>query len=170
MRRGSGVIISIWRLHRNPKYWADPDVFDPDRWCVWGRRGCVQRRWRALTWPAGTPVCHRVCRLPENSAGRHPYAYLPFSAGPRNCIGQKFAQAGMSPARWARSRLRDALAHGGRARTGRFPHGGGWNRGEDLSNQDSAKLHPRAGQGHHPVHSRCAQSPVSLPRWHPSLG
>lgn len=59
--KGTSLAIATVGLHRNPEVWPAPLEFNPDRF------------------------------LPENSQGRHPFAYVPFSAGPRNCIGQRFA-------------------------------------------------------------------------------
>jgi cytochrome P450 len=62
VRKGTFVFIPIYAIHRHRLLWTDPDVFDPDRFS------------------------------PERSVGRHRFAYLPFGAGPRVCIGQAFAQ------------------------------------------------------------------------------
>ncbi|XP_050664272.1 cytochrome P450 4C1-like [Leptidea sinapis] len=59
---GSGILISIWGIHRNQNIWgSDADCFDPDRF------------------------------LPERLSGLHPCAYIPFSYGPRNCLGYQYA-------------------------------------------------------------------------------
>jgi cytochrome P450 len=55
------VTITTYPLHRNRRVWKNPDSFDPGRFTV------------------------------EQTKGRPRYAYLPFGAGPRVCIGASFA-------------------------------------------------------------------------------
>lgn len=58
---GSRIMLSPYMTHRHPDFWDEPEKFDPDRW------------------------------LPEKEAQRHPYAYHPFAAGQRICIGNNFS-------------------------------------------------------------------------------
>ena len=64
--RRSIVAILPWVVHRHHRLWTDPDRFDPDNFS------------------------------PERRAARHRFAYLPFSAGPRVCVGAGFAMTQMT--------------------------------------------------------------------------
>jgi cytochrome P450 len=61
--RGDIVSLWPWLLHRHKRLWEDPDAFDPDRFA------------------------------PERKAERHRFQYIPFGAGPRTCVGARFATA-----------------------------------------------------------------------------
>ena len=61
VRKGTSVNVLPWLIHRHRRLWDDPERFDPDRFS------------------------------PERAAGRPRFAYMPFGAGPRVCIGQVLA-------------------------------------------------------------------------------
>jgi cytochrome P450 len=58
---GANVVMSQWIMHRDPRYFSDPESFDPGRWAP-----------------------ERAQKLPR-------FAYFPFGGGPRQCIGNSFA-------------------------------------------------------------------------------
>ncbi|KAK7096106.1 cytochrome P450 3A19-like [Littorina saxatilis] len=62
IKKGFTVMVSCGDVHRDPQIWPDPETFDPLR------------------------------HTPEARAERHPFAFMPFGMGPRNCIGMRLAQ------------------------------------------------------------------------------
>ncbi|XP_077369661.1 cytochrome P450 3A40-like [Festucalex cinctus] len=59
--KGTVVMVPVYALHRDPSLWPEPDTFKPERFSK------------------------------VNKDNIDPYAFLPFGAGPRNCIGMRFA-------------------------------------------------------------------------------
>ncbi|XP_068631949.1 uncharacterized protein [Battus philenor] len=61
VRKGEAVITPVWAIHRDPRFYADPEKFDPERFSE------------------------------QNKHLIKPFTYIPFGLGPRNCIGSRFA-------------------------------------------------------------------------------
>jgi cytochrome P450 len=61
VRKGSGVSLAQWSVHRDPRWYDSPEAFRPERW-----EGDLAKR------------------IPR-------FAYFPFGGGPRQCIGNTFA-------------------------------------------------------------------------------
>ena len=58
---GTNIFFTPYYLHRSSEYWQQPDAFKPDRF------------------------------VSEETKKRHKFSYIPFSAGPRRCIGDNFS-------------------------------------------------------------------------------
>jgi cytochrome P450 len=71
VQEGTMCLVSPALLHRDHRWWAEPERFRPDRWL---------RR-----------VPGKADRFDPKSPGQPRGAYLPFGAGPRMCIGEQFA-------------------------------------------------------------------------------
>ena len=61
IKRNTDVFLSPYLLHRHPDHWQKPNDFFPDHFA------------------------------PEHAGARHPYAFIPFGAGQRKCIGSQLA-------------------------------------------------------------------------------
>jgi len=84
--RGSDIFMSTWSLHKDPKLWDEPEAFDPTRWERKKEPGPdAPAGWRGYD-PAKIPA--QALYPTEQSAD---YAYLPFGAGNRRCVGDQFA-------------------------------------------------------------------------------
>jgi len=60
--KGTTIVMNVWKVQRDERFYSNPDAFDPERW------------------------------TPEFTKSLPPLAFVPFGVGPRRCVGASFAQ------------------------------------------------------------------------------
>jgi cytochrome P450 len=104
--RGTDIFISTWNLHRAPEYWENPERYDPTRWERPFKNPGIKG------WEGYDPNKVSDFMIYPNEVSAD-YAFLPFGAGKRKCIGDQFAMLEATVTLVSRYSVENEFIHSG---------------------------------------------------------